>query len=388
MYSKILKSFSFLFIFVFSLQSTTFASIALGTVVKTSQGFISVENLKAGDKVVAPNFKVLNKDGENKKDILSTKASLLEVVITNISNRVVDKVVLIKTDMGDMQTDEEQLFWEFENNSFVKAKDLKPGNIFINISDDAFDFCQCLAVVTLDSSTVLYDLTLEEPHIFFVSEAQILVHNFFPVLAIGLGIDFVFGSSLSSVAFAGLGACLGVLGVNILKISMDNNFQVSNPFNKVRKKHRWWRIHLWRHHKKRPGKEPGKGPNFSWEATIPAVIDKAEKEVEAVGDNVIRFTENNSMLNHMFRNSDGHIALDTPENRSLVESIIKDKVNFFGKDKYGTGWFAKIMEDGTQVWAKVRGNVIRDGGINKIPKVWDPQTGFCKNLIAENVKKV
>jgi len=79
---------------------------------------------------------------------------------------------------------------------------------------------------------------------------------------------------------------------------------------------------------------------------------------------------------HIFRDDEGHFKEDTPENRKQIEDVANDMKNWIGKDANGTDWYGKIKEDGTQIWAEVRGNEIRNAGINDSPKKWDPEVGF------------
>jgi hypothetical protein len=39
----------------------------------------------------------------------------------------------------------------------------------------------------------------------------------------------------------------------------------------------------------------------------------------------------------------------------------------------------QILPNGKQLWAWVKDGLIRDGGINNIPRVFDVNTGFCLN---------
>lgn len=80
---------------------------------------------------------------------------------------------------------------------------------------------------------------------------------------------------------------------------------------------------------------------------------------------------------HMFGDRPGHLR-DTPANRKLLIDLASNKKNFLGIDSYGTEWYAKIMRDGRQLWATVRNCVIRNGGVNNIPREFHPRTGLCK----------
>jgi filamentous hemagglutinin len=67
---------------------------------------------------------------------------------------------------------------------------------------------------------------------------------------------------------------------------------------------------------------------------------------------------------------------DTPGNRQLLIDKASDSSNYLGMDKYGNEWYAQILPDGRQGWVQVRGNQIRNGGINDPPKPWDPNSGL------------
>lgn len=72
---------------------------------------------------------------------------------------------------------------------------------------------------------------------------------------------------------------------------------------------------------------------------------------------------NKSQLNHILRNSKGHL-IDTPQNRALLISLSNDKDSYLGKDKRGNEWFAKEIGD-KQLWVKARNGIIQNGGLNE-----------------------
>ena len=53
--------------------------------------------------------------------------------------------------------------------------------------------------------------------------------------------------------------------------------------------------------------------------------------------------------------------------RLLVEAASKRK-NFIGADSVGNEWYAENLAHGTQVWVRVRGGKIVNGGINPEPR--------------------
>jgi hypothetical protein len=79
---------------------------------------------------------------------------------------------------------------------------------------------------------------------------------------------------------------------------------------------------------------------------------------------------------HMLRDDKGHLV-DTPSNRKLLLDTANNQKNFLGTDKYGTSWYARMLPNGDQVWTTVRNNIIRNGGLNKVPKIFNSETGLC-----------
>ena len=87
--------------------------------------------------------------------------------------------------------------------------------------------------------------------------------------------------------------------------------------------------------------------------------------------------KNLSIMGHIFRKKDGHL-IDTPENRNLLRELVKDSSNYLKRDKaFKRDWYAKITKDGKQLWAWIKNDKIRDGGLNNKVLPWNDQTGLC-----------
>ena len=94
----------------------------------------------------------------------------------------------------------------------------------------------------------------------------------------------------------------------------------------------------------------------------------------------IKLPKNESQLKHIFRDEEGHLK-DTPENRKMLLDLANDDNYHIGKDiDNGLDWHAKIDENGHQRWVSHYDGIIREGGINKIPRQFDPDTGLNFNV--------
>ncbi|MBS1987743.1 hypothetical protein JST56_02000, partial [Candidatus Dependentiae bacterium] len=86
----------------------------------------------------------------------------------------VEGVYTITTEQGVIQASGDQLFYEIVSQKFIRAEELKAGDFFLTKNSEALP---CISVECKRALTKVYDLTLEEPHLFFSSEAQVLTHN-------------------------------------------------------------------------------------------------------------------------------------------------------------------------------------------------------------------
>lgn len=85
-----------------------------------------------------------------------------------------------------------------------------------------------------------------------------------------------------------------------------------------------------------------------------------------------------SQQKHMFADRPGHLP-DTAENRALLEVVANNPNNYMGTDSMNTQWYAQILPDGRQVWARTWNGSIFNGGINTVPRHWDAVTGLNNN---------
>lgn len=100
-----------------------------------------------------------------------------------------------------------------------------------------------------------------------------------------------------------------------------------------------------------------------------------EPEQDKEKKRVIRISKDDEP--HIFRQKAGHLP-DTPKNRQDLIDLASSIKNFLGLDQHGTEWYAKIIENGKQLWATVRNELIRNGGMNDVPLIFNPKTGLSQ----------
>lgn len=57
----------------------------------------------------------------------------------------------------------------------------------------------------------------------------------------------------------------------------------------------------------------------------------------------------------------------------LVDTVRPE--HLLGVDQFGSSWYARQIETG-QLWVLVRGGYIRNGGLNKVTRMFDALTGL------------
>jgi RHS repeat-associated protein len=94
-----------------------------------------------------------------------------------------------------------------------------------------------------------------------------------------------------------------------------------------------------------------------------AVLIPGEGEAELGADGA-RIAE--GAAGHIFRDAEGHLAEDTPENRALIERVVKPE-NYVRTGGEGDVLYRETLSNGTQAWAKVFNGAITNGGLNQVP---------------------
>ena len=315
-------------IFFFLHSASTFSAIVFGTLVSTPNGLVPVQNLHIGDTVI----------GYCKKC-----RTLVESPITKIKKQKGKRLVLINVNNQNMLVSKNQIFFDPAKSKWIRARNITRNNYLLSYelidNNIVFSKARCHSIQQVKRRSTVYEISLKYPHTFFISKAQILTHNF----ACSLGLGLAFGSGVISFETIAVSASFLGLGLYSLfgKKSKMKAHIIYNPCN----------------YNHTPNKKPDDD-------------NKKNKKIKIDTDD----------LEHLFRNKDGHLGENTPENRRLLFELISDTENFLVKDMHGNEWYAKILSDGRQLWASVRNNIIRNGGINQTPRTANIKTGLSRIL--------
>ncbi len=168
-----------------------------GTLVKVSNGYIPIEELKEGDKVICFDF----------------KGSCIERSVTHIEHKGASRFFRVVVNGEEIVVADDHIFYLPLEGKWVKAEELKVGHSLLKNCLEFVKVGHILEIVTHD---IAYDLTVEEYHNFCVSREDILVHNIIPLFAwgAGQGLAFVGWNAVGMGVLATLGGIASKFFVN------------------------------------------------------------------------------------------------------------------------------------------------------------------------------
>jgi hypothetical protein len=242
---KTIRLLNFFILFISSFNPLS-SSLHKGTLVATSHGLVCIERLKVGDKILSYDF--------NAKDPAN---AIIEVSVTKTEQLLTNTVFTIYT--GDdgkfneeqfVQASPQQLFLTFKTLpnqpadisavNFIQTQYIMPKDLLVDAQMQSVPITYMHALelkgaqnqyverierdkhgiklierryITVD----MYAIEVEAPHTFLIANCSyyiknnqyhlLITHNGLPMLA--LGVDIAFGSTPSSLSFAGATAAIG-----------------------------------------------------------------------------------------------------------------------------------------------------------------------------------
>jgi hypothetical protein len=160
-----------------------------GTLIKTPENYKPIEIISVGDKVISCGFGKLFE----------------ESVVTRIEKISMGEFVHVYFDGGiEIIAEPEQKFFSVQNKKWIKAYQIKQNEILSAYLDQTF---RVISVQKNYEKQIVYRITVEPNHNYFITKNDILVHNFFvtiPLLSWAVGEGFILfgGISLGAIAVA------------------------------------------------------------------------------------------------------------------------------------------------------------------------------------------
>ena len=159
-----------------------------GTLVKTEDGYRSIEHLAVGDSVISFDF-----DGKS-----------CQSKIVQISKKTIKGFVALQIGEKTVCAGPDQKFFLPEKGDWIKAKNIALSNRFLIKSQEV---SSALEIKFCNQTTDVYSISLDEHHNFCITESDILVHNFAPAVVAGVTIAFDgAGAEIVSI-FCSVGVC-------------------------------------------------------------------------------------------------------------------------------------------------------------------------------------
>lgn len=142
-----------------------------GTIVKTPNGFEPIEQLAVGDIVISCNF----------------AGDCVERAITAVSQKKVKDYAEIKIGNEKISVGLEQMFYAPENNRWISAMALEESDKSIALMNSNYANLPVQNIkIVYNKPVTIFRLTVEENHNFYVSKADVLVHNLGGVAAVAM----------------------------------------------------------------------------------------------------------------------------------------------------------------------------------------------------------
>ena len=177
------------------LTHSVFSALIQGTLVKTPEGLVPIEQLCVGDVVLSLQ--------DNK---------IIHNRVGAIFSRTIAESYEVTTPTTSVRVSPSQRFYDPEIKQWICASQLSLHTRFLDANGN---YLLCLSYRRIEQAILAYELSLNAPHSFFITQAEIVVHNLAPI--IGLTLSWGGGIAIDSIVLG-----LGALGVKIFKDQQQN----------------------------------------------------------------------------------------------------------------------------------------------------------------------
>jgi len=208
--------YSLIFSVLLLINSPILPAIIPGTLIKTPQGFVPVEQLAPGDHVITH----------------SPHRKIDTAQILHIASHTIDTIYRIETKDAELCVSGGQLFYDSELEQWVKAENLTTQSTLL---DSHSNYIPCINVQALNKQTTAYTLSLNYPHTFYISESEVVAHNMDPTFVIegGRAAAQLAPIIIEAAKIAFVGVITGIGLWQARKQKKNNNFtnfnQTSRP---------------------------------------------------------------------------------------------------------------------------------------------------------------
>ncbi len=185
-----MKYISYLLLLFLIVAPHIVASLVEGTLVKTPNGLVPIEKLNVGDDVMSY--------GPHK--------TIKPVKILRITKEIAPSRLIIVTEQGSFVAAKDQFFYS-DTYYWVVATAISDEHALLDVNSQVN---QCGNSFIVNEDTTIYKVTIEFPHVLFISDLQIVTHNFLPPIAIGVSLAFGIGEGSLCT---GVGLSCGALAV-------------------------------------------------------------------------------------------------------------------------------------------------------------------------------
>lgn len=272
-----------------------------------------------------------------------------------------------------------QKFYTPSTHQWIAAHRLQPGDMLLCKNG----LKRINAIEYHAAKLAVYTLEIPVTHTFFVGWHGALTHNMVLPAALSLGFSIPFGGATGSAlgSFFGpptlvIGAVVGsAIGAFVSMVQQD-----SIPSYTIKLGHDGYVQDIVH---KQSASNNNATSNKESTSLFPMPNGPQKDDEDKNKTAQMPDLSNKQKMNHIFKKALGHCEF-SQELYNALDEMVKNAQNHLGPDKHGVQWFAKMLENGEQMWAKAQAGEVISAGINKIPRVRCPINGLIVEGLHRN----